>query len=265
MKTPYRIVGTLIAIVLSATCTVVPASTNAASTRSLEAVSFNECGFRGAIWPLVQTTANIVAGTSQLDSASYLQQQTQWIKRESHVDDVFQSYYYGPAKRLESTLQDTWVAVADAIDAGHSGDQAGMQNYVSQARDKMNQSWSMLTAMCPLGRPARLLDSGSHSGDEYGNGVSPVPFEPPWLGPRSFLIRWSFNCSGHPLGFRIEVRRSQAGGYVTATGVYIGPFVQVAVNQSNTAGHGTTIIAGKGGKLYLIIRSRCPAQFHLYG
>jgi hypothetical protein len=265
MKVPYRTVGTLIALVLCAASMIVPDSTNAASTRSLEAGSFNECGFRGAIWPLVQATANVVARTIQLDSVSYLQQQTQWFKRESHVNDIFQSYYYGPAKRLESGLQDTWVAVADAIDARHSGDQAGMQNYVTQARDKMPRSWSMLTAMCPLGRPARLLESGSHSGDEYGNGISPAPFEPPWLGPRSFMIRWSYNCSGHPLGFRIEVRRSQPGGYVTATGVYTGPFVQAAVNQSKIAGHGTTIIAGKGGKLYLIIRSRCPAQFQLYG
>jgi hypothetical protein len=229
-----------------------------------QAAGFNECAYRGAVWPQVQATADIVDAAGQMKAGAFIARQTTWGNAINRIDDRFQSYYYGPAKRLEDGLRSTWQSVADAIDARDSGDVAGQRTYLAQASSGIERSWSVVSSMCPLGRPSHLaLTVGG--GNAYGNGVFPVPLEPPWLGPKSFLVHWTFDCAGHPPGFRIEVRRIQAhGGRVTATGVYIGPLVMVATNETSVTGRGSTIVANRGGKLYLIVRSKCANTLQIY-
>lgn len=229
---------------------------------------FQSCGYKSGAWKLAQATSALI-GSIQSIGVDAVYSRADGIARQiSAINSTFGSGRNAHARQAEAALRQALQQAKQAADGYNLGISDLYSTSLKQAWAQMAIVWKALNPLCPLGHPSHVQEDVSADGRDYSDGIGAFPVSQPWLSvPQSWILKWSYNCTGRPYGFKVEVR-SIGGGRslaMSGSGVYLGPLRTVAVNQHGRLGAATQRMSGIPGTVYMVVRSQCQFSLKVTG
>lgn len=230
--------------------------------------SFQSCGYKNWAWKLAQQTSSLISESGKLSNAAVHQDASGYLQQLDKMNSTYQNWTDAHARVASAALRRALGYVVQASDGHDLGVSAIYNQSIQNAWAQLKTVWVALTPLCSLGHPASTQEEVTTDGYDYAAGVGAFPVSQPWLSvPKEWEIQWSYNCTHRPAGFRIEVRSIPSSQALASNGtsVYLGPLLEVPVDQHGRIAHGTQHMKGRGGSVYLVVRSLCTYSLKVIG
>ncbi|HEX8919657.1 MAG TPA: hypothetical protein VF898_14230 [Chloroflexota bacterium] len=259
MRTPRFVVVAVLTLVTMLSYRSAHASPQAA---------FQECGYKVWASKLAQQTSSLISASGKLSSATVHQEASGYLQQLDKMNMAYENWTNSHSRVASAALRKALGYAEQAADGHELGIAAIYNQSVQNAWAQMKTAWIALTPLCPLGHPTSVQEQVTTDGTDYPNGVGAFPVSQPWLSvPKEWEVQWSYNCTHRSFGFRVEVRNIPSNQTLASNGtsVYLGPLLATPINQHNRTAHGTQLIKGMRGSVYLVVHSVCTYSLEVIG
>jgi len=147
MRMPHRLLGAAVLTVASLFSNISVFPTHAAPARA------NLSGYRSAMWPIVQSTADLITEAPILHETEISNRTNRFI--DESVNAEFNNGHPTQAKQLYNELEKAWVDVdVAAYSRDELSDQDQYNQQIQDAWSHENRAWSIIKGIGTAGSPA---------------------------------------------------------------------------------------------------------------